>query len=45
MSKRQKLDIDPRLDAEDCTNQCPVWLSLSLAAVGIISITGHYFFA
>jgi hypothetical protein len=45
MRENQKLDIDPRLDAEDCTHYCPMWFTLSLVVVGIISIIGHYFFA
>jgi len=44
MSKQEKLRIDPRLDAEDCTYQCPVWLTLSLASFGIMALVSHHVF-
>ncbi|NBJ13586.1 hypothetical protein [Microvirga arsenatis] len=44
MSKQEKLNIDPRLDAEDCTHHCPIWLTLSLASFGIVALIGHQIF-
>jgi len=44
MRSSSKDIVDPRLDTEDCTHSCPTWFVLSLAGIGVITVTALYLF-